>query len=153
MSLHRLVFPSPIGPIGIETDEESVLRVEIDPDWPSDPLPSPIAERAKEEFRRYFSGDLREFTSPIRIEGTPFQKKVLQALRDIPYGTTASYRDIAMRIGCPNAARPVGTICANNDLPILIPCHRVIKSDGSLGGYAFGVERKAHLIGREKAHR
>ncbi len=147
---HRFVFPSPVGPLGIETDEENVLRVVIGTDWCSDPIPSAIALRAKAEFDRYFSRELREFTVPFLVKGTPFQKSVLQALRDIPYGMTASYRDIAVRIGLPKAARAVGTVCAKNDLPILIPCHRILRSDGSLGGYAFGTERKAGLLRLER---
>ena len=150
MIMHRSVFASPLGPLGIETDGENVLRIEIDPDWSSDPVSSGIARRAIEEFGRYFSGELREFTVPLLVKGTPFRKKVLQALREIPYGTTASYRDVAVRIGHPKAVRAVGTVCAGNDLPILIPCHRVVRSDGSMGGYAFGTERKAHLLGLEK---
>lgn len=151
MIMHRSVFPSPLGPVGIETDEGNVLRVEIDPDWSSDPIPSAVAIRVMEELGRYFSGELREFTVPVLVKGTPFRKKVLQALREIPYGTTASYRDVAIRIGNPKAVRAVGTVCAKNDLPILIPCHRVLRSDGSVGGYAFGAERKVHLLDLEKA--
>lgn len=151
MIMPRSIFPSPLGRIGIETDEENVLRLEIDPDWFSDPVPSAVARRAMEELGRYFSGELREFTVPMLVKGTQFRKKVLQALREIPYGTTASYRDVAARIGNPKAVRAVGTVCAENDLPILIPCHRVLRSDGSVGGYAFGAERKVHLLDLEKA--
>lgn len=148
--MNRVIFPSLIGPIGIETDGEMVLRVFISPDWISDPVPCSVAMRTMEEMNRYFSGELQEFSVPLSIEGTSFRQKVLQALREIPYGTTLSYRSLAEKIGSPKAFRAVGSVCAGNDLPILIPCHRVVKSDGTPGNYAFGPELKARLLKMEK---
>ena len=86
---------------------------------------------------------------PLDIRGTAFQRRVWQALRDIPKGTTASYGEIAERIGSPTAARAIANACAANPLAVAIPCHRVVRRDGALGGYRWGVERKRDLLARE----
>ena len=86
---------------------------------------------------------------PLDVRGTAFQQRVWQALRDIPFGTTASYSDIAKRIGAPKAVRAVAQACAANPLAVAIPCHRVVRSDGGLSGYRWGVERKRALLDRE----
>lgn len=89
------------------------------------------------------------WTLPLDIRGTAFQQLVWQALRDIPVGTTATYTDIASRIGAPKAVRAVAAACAANALAVAIPCHRVIRHDGALSGYRWGVERKRDLLARE----
>ncbi len=86
---------------------------------------------------------------PLDIRGTTFQRRIWQALQDIPAGTTASYRAIADRVGSPKAARAVARACASNPLAVAIPCHRVVRNDGTLGGYRWGVERKRVLLDRE----
>jgi AraC family transcriptional regulator of adaptative response/methylated-DNA-[protein]-cysteine methyltransferase len=88
---------------------------------------------------------------PLDVRGTAFQQRVWQALQDIPIGQTVSYADIARRIGAPKAVRAVAGACAANTLAVAIPCHRVVKSDGALSGYAWGVERKRALLDREAA--
>jgi AraC family transcriptional regulator of adaptative response/methylated-DNA-[protein]-cysteine methyltransferase len=88
---------------------------------------------------------------PLDVRGTAFQQRVWQALRAIPAGTTASYTDIAQRLGVPKAARAVAQACASNTIAVAIPCHRVVRSDGSLSGYRWGVERKRALLDREVA--
>jgi AraC family transcriptional regulator of adaptative response/methylated-DNA-[protein]-cysteine methyltransferase len=88
---------------------------------------------------------------PLDVRGTAFQQRVWQALREIPVGSTASYTEIAARIGAPNGARAVAQACAANALAVAIPCHRVVRTDGSLSGYRWGVERKRNLLGREGA--
>ncbi len=87
---------------------------------------------------------------PLDVRGTAFQERVWQALRDIPVGSTASYADIAQRIGNPKAVRAVAQACGANSLAVAIPCHRVVRSDGNLSGYRWGVERKRQLLEREK---
>lgn len=89
------------------------------------------------------------FDQPLDIGGTKFQQRVWQALREIPAGSTATYAEIAARIGQPDAVRAVASACAANVLAIAIPCHRVIKSDGTLSGYRWGIERKRALLERE----
>ena len=88
---------------------------------------------------------------PLDVRGTAFQQRVWQALRAIPAGTTASYSEIAKRIGAPKAVRAVASACASNKLAVAIPCHRVVRNDGGLSGYRWGVERKRELLKRENA--
>ena len=88
---------------------------------------------------------------PLDVRGTAFQERVWQALREIPAGSTASYTDIAQRIGAPKAVRAVAQACGANSLAVAIPCHRVVRSDGNLSGYRWGVERKRQLLERESA--
>ena len=88
---------------------------------------------------------------PLDLRGTAFQQRVWQALREIPVGQTASYAEIAQRIGSPKAVRGVAQACAANALAVAIPCHRVVRSDGALSGYRWGVERKRALLERENA--
>ena len=92
----------------------------------------------------------REFPLPLAPAGTRFQHQVWQALREIPPGSTASYREIAAAIGRPGSARAVAGACAANPLAVVVPCHRVVRSDGSLSGYRWGIERKRRLLERER---
>ncbi|MNH42975.1 Bifunctional transcriptional activator/DNA repair enzyme Ada [compost metagenome] len=87
---------------------------------------------------------------PLDLRGTVFQERVWQALRNIPAGSTASYAEIAQRIGSPKAVRAVAQACAANALAVAIPCHRVVRSDGNLSGYRWGIERKRQLLERER---
>ena len=93
----------------------------------------------------------RDIDLPLAPFGTPFQHRVWRALREIPAGTTASYREIAERIGAPGAARAVARACADNPLAVVIPCHRIIRSNGALSGYRWGIDRKRKLLKREAA--
>lgn len=86
---------------------------------------------------------------PLHLRGTAFQQRVWQALQEIPAGKTLSYTELAAKIGQPKAARAVASACANNNIAVLIPCHRVVRGDGSLSGYRWGVERKRQLLERE----
>jgi AraC family transcriptional regulator of adaptative response/methylated-DNA-[protein]-cysteine methyltransferase len=95
----------------------------------------------------------RKFDLPLDIRGTEFQRLVWRELREIPAGTTTSYTEIARRIGAPKALRAVAGACAANVLAIAIPCHRVLRSNGSLSGYRWGMERKRQLIAREQSHK
>lgn len=101
--------------------------------------------------REYFQG--RELTPqlPLDVRATAFQQRVWQELQKIPYGQTRSYREIARRIGTPQAARAVARACATNPVPLVIPCHRVVREDGSLGGYGGGIARKRALLSHEGA--
>jgi AraC family transcriptional regulator of adaptative response/methylated-DNA-[protein]-cysteine methyltransferase len=90
---------------------------------------------------------------PLDVRGTAFQQRVWQALRSIPPGSTASYSDIAARIGAPKSVRAVAQACGANPLAVAIPCHRVVRNDGALAGYRWGVERKQALLAREAAQR
>jgi AraC family transcriptional regulator of adaptative response/methylated-DNA-[protein]-cysteine methyltransferase len=103
----------------------------------------------EQELKKYFAGELKQFKTPLNYIGTPFQKRVWQALLTIPYGKTCSYADIAKVIGKPTAFRAVANANGANQLAIIIPCHRVIQTNGDLGGYSGGVNRKQWMIQHE----
>ena len=104
----------------------------------------------KEQLRAYFKCELKQFDIPLAPVGTPFQLKVWQALRDIPYGKIESYKNIAEAIGNPKAVRAVGGANGKNPISIIVPCHRVIGSNGSLTGYGGGLKTKKQLIDLER---
>lgn len=97
----------------------------------------------------FIAGQKYSLDLPIDIQGTEFQKQVWQALQNISYGETRTYQEIAIAIGKPKAVRAIGSACGANPIALIIPCHRVVRSDGSLGGYHWGIERKQKLIERE----
>jgi methylated-DNA-[protein]-cysteine S-methyltransferase len=109
------------------------------------------AETAVRQLREYFAGKRRRFDVPLHMEGTEFQRHAWAAMRGIPYGATISYADQAARIGRPRATRAVGAANGANPIPIIVPCHRVIASDGSLGGYALGLAMKRRLLALESS--
>jgi methylated-DNA-[protein]-cysteine S-methyltransferase len=107
-------------------------------------------EQFRKQLRDYFSGALKEFHQPVQfLSGTDFEKKVWLALREIPYGETRTYKWLAEKVGSPKASRAVGQALSRNPIPIVIPCHRVIESDGSLGGYSGGIDIKRRLLDME----
>ena len=110
------------------------------------PGDSPVLEKAEKALKDYFAGRLQTFDMPLRPCGTPFQETVWRALLEIPYGKTASYGDIARRIGRPTAFRAVARAVGANPLCIAVPCHRIIGSDGSLTGFGGGLDRKVLLL-------
>ncbi len=107
---------------------------------------------AMNQLKEYLDGKLRRFNCKLNLEGTPFQKKVWSALTKIPYGQTRSYRDVAKSIGNPRAYRAVGNANGQNPIPLIVPCHRVIESNGGLGGFGHGIKVKKRLLDFEKAH-
>ena len=104
------------------------------------------------QLKKYLKGQLEHFDCPLDLKGTPFEKKVWSALKRIPYGRTRSYKDIAESIGHPRAFRAVGNANGSNAIPLIIPCHRVIESNGGLGGFGHGLKVKAILLNLEKVH-
>lgn len=114
------------------------------------PGSNPFIQQIEEELNAYFESGLREFRTPVVLKGTDFQVKVWKRLLEIPYGQTLSYGQMAQDIGCPDAQRAVGKANGDNRLAILIPCHRVIKSDGTLCGYGGGLWRKKRLLELEQ---
>ncbi|NWF94332.1 MAG: methylated-DNA--[protein]-cysteine S-methyltransferase [Syntrophaceae bacterium] len=104
------------------------------------------------QLKRYLAGKLRHFDCALDFRGTPFEKRVWRALAKIPYGETRSYKQIAQVIGHPKACRAVGNANGHNPLPLIIPCHRVIASNGGLGGFGHGLQAKRQLLNFEKAH-
>jgi len=113
---------------------------------------TPPLRALQQALNAYFAGTLSFPPLPLSLTGTPFQQQVWHALQQIPPGTTLSYGELASLIGRPNAHRAVGTAVGVNPFPLLIPCHRVIRSSGTLGGYRGGLERKETLLGHEMRH-
>ncbi|MGQ9547820.1 MAG: methylated-DNA--[protein]-cysteine S-methyltransferase [Roseiflexus sp.] len=101
---------------------------------------------------RYLNGVQQNLDLPLDVTATPFQRAVWSALRTIPYGTTQTYQEVAQRAGRPSAVRAVAQACAGNPVALIIPCHRVVRADGVLGGYRWGIERKRALPAHEAAH-
>jgi methylated-DNA-[protein]-cysteine S-methyltransferase len=126
--------------------ESSKRATPVQPDWKENK--APFAEVIR-QLRAYFDGELREFDLPLAPEGTAFQLRVWNSLRTIPYGETISYGQLAQRIGNPKAVRAVGLANGCNPIPIIIPCHRVIGSDGSLTGFGGGLPNKKKLLALE----
>ena len=107
---------------------------------------TPLLKEAKKQLSEYFAGKRKSFDLPLKLEGTDFQLSVWNALKDIPYGETRTYKQTAEMAGCPGSYRAGGTANGKNPIPIIIPCHRVVASDGSLSGYALGTEFKKYLL-------
>ena len=143
------VIQSPLGNIRIGRDDTGITELKFTEE------PVSISEdellcRCAQELEEYFLGDRTVFDLPLSLKGTEFQKKVWNILTDISYGHTETYGSIALKAGNPQAARAIGSACHNNPVWILIPCHRVIGKNGSLTGYAGGIERKQKLLEMEK---
>ncbi len=148
---------SPIGPLRIWSDGQAVIALGFAPF--RDPVAelrrddeNPVGVLARVQLEEYFAGERRDFDLPLAPAGTDFRRRVWAALRDIPYGRTTSYGQIAARLGMPpGASRAVGAANGANPIAIVVPCHRVIGSDGTLTGYAGGLERKRVLLELERA--
>lgn len=140
---------SPVGDLTIS--EEDGVIVSVDWGWSSLQAETPLLLRAKDQLDQYFDGKRHDFDLPLAASGTPFQRRVWQAMRDIPYGATRSYGDLARTLD--SAPRAIGQACGRNMIPILIPCHRVLGSQGSIGGYSggAGLETKRSLLRLEGA--
>jgi methylated-DNA-[protein]-cysteine S-methyltransferase len=156
MSLFFTYLPSPIGSLLLAADKTGLREITFpkngasaspQPDWIEDE--SVFADTIR-ELRAYFAGDLETFDLPLAPQGTPFQQRVWNDLLNIPYGATISYGQLAKRIGNPNASRAVGLANGSNPIPIIIPCHRVIGSNGRLTGYGGGLPIKEKLLALER---
>ena len=144
---------SPVGRLLLAADETGLRTVlfggEPLASWREDP--APLAETVR-QLRAYFAGELRDFDLPLAPEGTPFQLRVWRELRNIPYGQTISYGELARRVGSPKGSRAVGLANGANPISIVVPCHRVIGSNGKLTGYGGGLENKERLLALEREH-
>lgn len=147
---------SPLGKLTLESDGEALTRIRLPKEkWQADPesnrvrKPELFAEAAA-QLGAYFRGERKEFDLKLNPRGTDFQKKVWDLLREIPLGQTITYGELAAKTGNPKASRAVGAANGKNPLPIVIPCHRVIGSNGKLTGFAGGLEAKKTLLKLEK---
>ena len=164
--MERMLFiETPVGKLGITASDEAVTRIFFSREYRNRRRPrnapetctpetaGPLLLQAAAELAEYFAGTRREFTLPLAPEGTPFQRAVWDALRTIPYGESRSYKQIAAQIGRPTACRAVGMANHRNPIAIVVPCHRVVGSGGTLVGYAGGLEAKAYLLGLERENK
>ena len=146
---------SPIGLLRLVSDGEHLVKIEVENQYSADEAANetadPVLEASATQLKEYFAGKRHSFDLPLAAAGTDFQRSVWAALAAIPYGELRSYRDIAHSIAKPKAVRAVGAANGRNALPIVVPCHRVIGSDGSLTGFAGGLEAKTCLLELEGA--
>ena len=152
MNWERCVLRTPIGGVALEAADGAVVRVDLYADGePAREPEGPVLRRAAHQIREYLAGTRRAFDVPLRRppDATPFQHRVWDALLAIPPGETRTYGELATTLG--TSARAVGGACRRNPLPILVPCHRVIGSNGGLTGYGGGLPRKRALLELEKA--
>lgn len=156
MSIVFAEMKSPIGPLLLVCSKAGLREIQFvngrrmvrpNPEWREDEAE---LREVIGQLRAYFAGELENFELPLSPEGTQFQQKVWAELRNIPYGETISYGELARRIGNPNASRAVGLANGSNPIPIIIPCHRVIGANGKLTGYGGGLPIKEKLLALEK---
>jgi methylated-DNA-[protein]-cysteine S-methyltransferase len=146
--ISRAVTKTPLGNAILEGDENGLLKIAVSEEAPEEIEPHNLQE-AVDQLKEYFAGNRQKFELQINPQGTDFQKKVWQLLLEIPFGITCSYLDLAKKFGDPKAIRAIASANGKNPLWILVPCHRVIGSDGSLTGYAGGLWRKKWLLEHE----
>lgn len=144
-------YKSLVGLIKIVADEQALLSCEFVDEIDQEENLSELIQKAIQQFREYFIGQRLTFDLPIKLEGTPFQLKVWEELRKIPYGETTTYKDIAMNMNNPKAVRAIGTANNKNKFAIIVPCHRVIGCNNKMVGYAGGIFRKQILLDHERS--
>ena len=144
------IFQSPIGPLYIAEQEGTITHLVFSP-LPGEQGTSPLLDACIQQLTAYFNGSLQQFDLPLAPKGTPFQKRVWQALQTIPYGETWSYKALAEAAESPRGFRAVGLANNKNPISILIPCHRVVGISGNLTGYGGGLDKKAFLLALEGA--
>ena len=155
MTVLYTTMPSPIDELLILADENRLVGLvmlphpEPGPDWARADH-DPFLVEARHQLGAYFAGERTDFELPLAPEGTPFQQQVWAALREIPYGQTISYGELARRIGNPQASRAVGLANGRNPISVIVPCHRVIGANGALTGYGGGLGRKQVLLSLEQ---
>ncbi|MDR0869749.1 MAG: methylated-DNA--[protein]-cysteine S-methyltransferase [Planctomycetaceae bacterium] len=149
MTKHTVYLEMPVGTLCVEATETHItgLKLHRQPvETQFTQSRSPLTDKACKQLQEYFAGKRQAFDLPLMPEGTEFQKSVWNALQTIPFGETRSYKDIAVQIGNPKAVRAVGQANNRNPVMLVIPCHRVVGADGSLTGYAAGLDVKQKLL-------
>lgn len=142
----KYVYNTIIGPIEIVEEDGYIVRLDFSIDEKIDTEETSLIKETYKQIEEYLLGNRKKFIVPIKLKGTEFQKKVWNALLEIPYGETMSYKKIAEKIGNPKACRAVGMANHNNPIAIIVPCHRVIGSNRKLVGYAGGLDIKQKLL-------
>lgn len=148
----ELIYPSPFGKIKIVEKNQYITQLSFikSNSCTTTTLLTPLLKKVVLQLDEYFKGIRKTFQLPLNPSGTPFQKKVWNELCHIPYGETRSYKQITEAIGCPKGSRAVGMANHHNPIGIIIPCHRVIGSNGKLVGYAGGLDKKSYLLELEQ---
>lgn len=149
--MNTVNIDTPVGRMYLASDGENITELRFGSC--ESEKPDAVLMKAKAQLAEYFAGKRKSFDLPLKPEGTPFQQSVWRALREIPYGETATYGQIAERIGNRKACRAVGMANNRNPIAIIIPCHRVIGAGGSLTGYAGGLDKKEFLLELEAQRR
>jgi methylated-DNA-[protein]-cysteine S-methyltransferase len=148
-----VTYHSPVGTIAFLCSFGKVEFLDLAPHSKELKLPtSPLAKDVYCQLEEYFQGIRQHFDFPIDIQGTTFEQRVYKTLSNVPYGSTISYQELAFQAGYPRASRAVGSAMKKNKFPLIIPCHRVIKANGSLGFYGGGEQMKAWLLSFEEEH-
>lgn len=150
--MYQVQVSSPLGPIVVRSDGQSITAIEFGAATLNASAKCEVLTQAVTQLESYFSGHLKQFDLPLRPQGTKFQRQVWQALQAVPHGHTASYAAIAQAIDNPKGVRAVGMANSKNPIAIVVPCHRIIGANGSLTGYAGGLEKKAWLLQHEGCH-
>ena len=145
-------YPFKFGYLRVSYDDDKLVSIRSQGQPSEASLPNKLSNQTFKQIQEYLAGERRIFDLPFHMQGTDFQVKVWKALLDIPYGETRSYGQIAAVIGQPRASQAIGGAVGRNPLWILVPCHRVIGSDGSLTGYAGGLAMKKALLNIERFH-
>jgi methylated-DNA-[protein]-cysteine S-methyltransferase len=148
--MHEMTYISPLGPIRLRADDDALLELTFGEAEHERSGDSPVLAATCAQLDEYFAGTRTRFDLPLRLEGTPWERRVWSELLEIGYGETASYGELAVKLGAPGAARAVGAANGRNPISIVVPCHRVIGARGALTGYAWGVERKSALLDLER---
>ena len=163
MTRRHTVLDSPLGPLTVVAEDDHLCGLYVEQGLAKAlerravigpavrPGDDPVLAAVTDQLRAYFARELTEFDVPLAASGTPFQQRVWEALRRIPYGETRSYGQLAAEIGSPAASRAVGAANGRNPVSIVVPCHRVIGSTGRLTGYAGGLSTKELLLAHERA--
>ncbi len=150
MTLHSTVLPSPVGPLLVHAEGDRLVGLHTNPERPPAARDDEHFAELAAQLDAYFAGERTRFDVPLQLHGTEFERRVWNALLEIPYGETAGYGEIAREIGAPGAARAVGRANGRNPIAIVVPCHRVIGADGSLTGYGGGLPLKRALLDLER---
>ncbi len=145
---NKIYYDSPVGWLEIRSVDEEITGLDYRESPGEAAGDSDVLKQCTEELREYFEGGRTTFDVPLNLsyKGTEFQRKVWNALREIPYGRTISYKELAVMCGGANYSRAVANANGKNPISIIVPCHRVISSDGTLGGYTGGLDRKSRLL-------
>ncbi|KKO44687.1 cysteine methyltransferase [Arsukibacterium ikkense] len=148
--MYQQTIDSPLGPVQICANAQGISQITLGMQRDGPDLSSALTQLAASQLHHYFAGQLTHFSLPLAASGTVFQHQVWQALSLLPFGHTCSYANIARQIANPKAVRAVGAANSKNPIAIVVPCHRVIGANGSLTGYAGGLDNKAWLLAHER---